>query len=127
MPSHRILAARFAVFAVGLTGVTCAALAQPSAADAAAAQAQSALSARYAQLWQTLDAAGRARLSASERHWLAVTRWQEQRRCVEQREAQTSAAANETDSQREDLESGCLAAVTLRRVQALASTAVAAR
>lgn len=85
-------------------------VARPGASLAAveAERAEARLSQRYAQLWSTFDAAARARFAAGERHWLNVTRFEEQSRCVA-RHSEPSA----------HIVAACRAAVVERRLGAL--------
>lgn len=79
-------------------------------------QAEARLSARYLQLWNHFDAAARARFAADERHWLNVTRFDEQSNCVAQHSEPT-----------EQIIAACRAAVVERRLGALERIQVAAK
>jgi len=83
--------------------------------------AQSALSERYTQLWTSMTAQQRSHFSRTERQWLHVTRWEEQRRCAD------ALASGVATTRRADFEANCLAQVTLRRLQALQPASVAVR
>lgn len=98
--------------------------AQAGPQDAAASAALAALSARYAQLWSTLPASDRQQLLQSERTWLHVTRWREQRACESGAAAYAAAVASASP---EDRAAHCLVQVTERRIAQLPRPSLAAR
>jgi uncharacterized NAD(P)/FAD-binding protein YdhS len=107
-----------AVFAIGCaTALTAQAY---SPAEHRAHDALAALSARYTALWTQMPAAERPGFAREQRHWLHVTRWEEQRRCAE---AHPGAAGGGRD----EIAAACLAEVTLRHLNTLPQTALAAR
>jgi hypothetical protein len=92
-----------------------------SPAERRAHEAQAALSERYTQLWTQMPAAERPAFARAQRHWLHVTRWEEQRRCA-QAQAATAPAADAAA-----LASDCLAEVTQRHLRSLPPAALAVR
>lgn len=90
-----------------------------SAGESRSLAAQAALSERYTQLWSQLPVVARADFARRERHWLHVTRWDEQQRCVDAHPGALPPA------ERADLAAHCLAEVTLRRLNGLPPAALA--
>jgi hypothetical protein len=89
------------------------------AGEARSLSAQAALSERYTQLWSQLPAAARADFARRERHWLHVTRWNEQQRCVAAHPGALPPA------ERDELAAHCLAEVTQRHLNGLPPDALA--
>ena len=100
------------VAVAGSAGAPCSAADSTLAActDADVEAATALLSKHYAQVWARLPAPERAAFAAREKRWLASERWQEKDACVASQA--TSAGAHDT---------ACLAQVTLRRAERLAS------
>jgi uncharacterized protein YhaN len=114
--TRAMFTASFGVCALGLLP---AAQAQ-SPAEIRAHAAEATLSDRYTRLWTQMPAAERAAFSQTQRHWLHVTRWEEQRRCTEAR------LANVPASEASEVAANCLAEITLRHLQTLPPPALAA-